>query len=211
MDLKELQKELLVLSKIGDPTVQMRGNIVSSQWGDVVKHLTHDQDINPTVRPHGTKMEEINDAGHFLVQALTYLALREIDAEEAIETAMIALQTGDVLKVAESSPGIMVYPGPITGVALVVPVYDDRISMLFPMEHDTILVTDHPRSGLSRHASHISGLITDQGGMTCHAAIVAREFEIPCVVGTGNATKQINNGDKITITKGGMIEWEKKS
>jgi pyruvate,water dikinase len=51
-----------------------------------------------------------------------------------------------------------------------------------------------------------SGIITNFGGRTCHAAIIARELGIPAVVGTGDATKKIKTGDKITLSsaKGGL-------
>jgi len=45
----------------------------------------------------------------------------------------------------------------------------------------------------------VKGIITDEGGITSHAAIVSRELEIPCIVGTQNATKQIKTGDKIRM------------
>lgn len=42
-------------------------------------------------------------------------------------------------------------------------------------------------------------LVTDHGGMMSHAAIVAREFNLPCIVGTKQATKVLMNGDKIVL------------
>lgn len=42
-------------------------------------------------------------------------------------------------------------------------------------------------------------LVTDEGGITCHAAIVSREFEIPCIVGTGNATQVLKDGDLVEV------------
>lgn len=42
-------------------------------------------------------------------------------------------------------------------------------------------------------------VVTDLGGILCHAAIIAREFGIPCVVGTINATKKLKNGDLIEV------------
>lgn len=45
-----------------------------------------------------------------------------------------------------------------------------------------------------------AGIITNSGGRTCHAAIVSRELGIPCVVGTGDATKKIKTGKKITLS-----------
>jgi pyruvate, water dikinase len=44
-----------------------------------------------------------------------------------------------------------------------------------------------------------SAIVTDRGGRTCHAAIVARELGIPAVVGTGDATTRIGSGDPITV------------
>jgi pyruvate,water dikinase len=43
-------------------------------------------------------------------------------------------------------------------------------------------------------------IITDKGGRTCHAAIVARELGIPAVVGTGEATKRLSTGDLVTVS-----------
>jgi len=42
-------------------------------------------------------------------------------------------------------------------------------------------------------------VITDEGGITCHAAIVSRELNLPCVVGTKNATKILKNGDIVEV------------
>jgi len=43
------------------------------------------------------------------------------------------------------------------------------------------------------------GIITDEGGVTCHAAIVSREMGIPCIVGTNVATKQLNDNDLVEL------------
>jgi len=44
-----------------------------------------------------------------------------------------------------------------------------------------------------------SAIVTDSGGMTCHAAIVSRELGIPCVVGAGDATEKLRNGEAVTV------------
>lgn len=50
-------------------------------------------------------------------------------------------------------------------------------------------------------------IITDTGGITCHAAIVSRELKVPCLVGTKIATQVLKNGDKIKIeTKKGIVQ-----
>lgn len=45
-----------------------------------------------------------------------------------------------------------------------------------------------------------SAVITEHGGRTCHAAIVSRELGIPCVVGTGNATEALQDGQLVTVS-----------
>ncbi len=45
----------------------------------------------------------------------------------------------------------------------------------------------------------IAGLITDTGGVTSHAAVVAREFGIPAVVGTGEGTRRLRDGQQVEI------------
>jgi pyruvate,water dikinase len=47
-----------------------------------------------------------------------------------------------------------------------------------------------------------AAIVTDSGGMTCHAAIVSRELGIPCVVGTGEATKVLPDGAVVTVDAG---------
>ncbi|MBP9667670.1 phosphoenolpyruvate synthase [Candidatus Saccharibacteria bacterium] len=51
-----------------------------------------------------------------------------------------------------------------------------------------------------------SAIVTDKGGRTCHAAIVSRELGIPCVVGTGNASECIKDGQDITVSCGSSDE-----
>jgi len=46
----------------------------------------------------------------------------------------------------------------------------------------------------------VAAIVTDQGGRTAHAAIVSREFGIPCVVGTGNATETLRTGQDVTVS-----------
>jgi pyruvate,water dikinase len=53
-----------------------------------------------------------------------------------------------------------------------------------------------------------AAIVTDSGGMTCHAAIVSRELGIPAVVGTGEATRKLRDGELVTVdaTDGVVLE-----
>ena len=53
----------------------------------------------------------------------------------------------------------------------------------------------------------IAGLVTDAGGAVSHPAVVAREFGIPAVVGTSNATERIKTGDRVRVNGAtGVVE-----
>jgi len=45
-----------------------------------------------------------------------------------------------------------------------------------------------------------AAIVTNRGGRTCHAAIIARELGIPAIVGCGNATELLNDGDEVTVS-----------
>lgn len=48
-------------------------------------------------------------------------------------------------------------------------------------------------------AAKAAALVTDEGGMLSHAAIISRELKIPCVVGTHTATSNFKDGDLIEV------------
>lgn len=62
-----------------------------------------------------------------------------------------------------------------------------------------VLVSTMTTSDLLPAMRKASAFITDEGGITCHAAIVARELRKPCVIGTKVATQVLKNGDKVEV------------
>ncbi len=70
-----------------------------------------------------------------------------------------------------------------------------------------ILVTSMTRPDFMHMMRKAKAVITDEGGITCHAAIVSRELQLPCVIGTKVATKKLESGDVIEINfTTGMIK-----
>lgn len=63
-----------------------------------------------------------------------------------------------------------------------------------------VLVTDMTDPDWEPIMKRASAIVTNRGGRTCHAAIIARELGIPAVVGCGNATDLIGNGDQVTVS-----------
>ncbi|CAI09436.1 phosphoenolpyruvate synthase [Aromatoleum aromaticum] len=63
-----------------------------------------------------------------------------------------------------------------------------------------ILVTDMTDPNWEPVMKRASAIVTNRGGRTCHAAIIARELGIPAIVGCGNATEVLDEGDSVTVS-----------
>ncbi|WP_068805183.1 phosphoenolpyruvate synthase [Thauera phenolivorans] len=63
-----------------------------------------------------------------------------------------------------------------------------------------ILVTDMTDPNWEPVMKRASAIVTNRGGRTCHAAIIARELGIPAIVGCGNATEVLQEGDSVTVS-----------
>ena len=63
-----------------------------------------------------------------------------------------------------------------------------------------VLVTDMTDPNLEPVMKRASAIVTNRGGRTCHAAIIARELGIPAVVGCGNATEKLKDGMLVTVS-----------
>jgi len=72
-------------------------------------------------------------------------------------------------------------------------------SKITQFEFGEVLVTEITDPDWEPIMKIASAIVTDQGGRTSHAAIVSRELGIPCIVGSGDATKKIKTGDTITV------------
>ncbi len=62
-----------------------------------------------------------------------------------------------------------------------------------------VLVTSMTRPEFVPLMKKASAVITDEGGITCHAAIISRELCIPCIIGTRNATRLLHDGDLVEV------------
>jgi pyruvate, water dikinase len=86
-------------------------------------------------------------------------------------------------------------PGTVTGTARIV----TKLDQLDKVEEGDVIVTQMTTPDMVPAMKRAVGIVTDEGGMTSHAAIVSRELGVPAVVGTGNATTVIEDGQRITI------------
>ncbi|WP_178916285.1 phosphoenolpyruvate synthase [Natronomonas gomsonensis] len=111
-------------------------------------------------------------------------------SEGATESAAADGNGGDVLvKGLGASPGIA--SGPVRIVR--------KLDQLDKVGEGDIIVTEMTTPDMVPAMKRASGIITDEGGMTSHAAIVARELGAPAVVGTGDGTEILGDGQVVTL------------
>ena len=91
--------------------------------------------------------------------------------------------------------GVAASPGVVEGIARVVKSSDEFNSV----QQGEIIVCIMTNPAWVVVFSKIIGIITNAGGALSHSAVVAREFMIPAVVGTSNATELIKNGDRVRV------------
>ena len=96
--------------------------------------------------------------------------------------------------VGEHLVGIGVSPGRATGLVLNIKKQKSKV-----YGKGFVLVTTMTTPELVPLMKRAAAVITDEGGITCHAAIVSRELGIPCIVGTKSATKFLKDGQKVLV------------
>ena len=102
--------------------------------------------------------------------------------------------------------GLGANSGRITGTARVI----EDFSQIGRLQENDILVTRFTDTGWTPKFAILSGIVTEYGGILCHAAIVSREYGIPAIVSCHDAMKQIKDGDTITLDGStGIVTVEK--
>jgi len=94
--------------------------------------------------------------------------------------------------------GLGAAPGAATGPVRVIGAREDAAKL----GEGEILVTHMTAPDWVPLMRRAAAIVTDSGGMTCHAAIVSRELGIPCLVGTANATEVLRDGQLVTVDAG---------
>ena len=129
----------------------------------------------------------------FLLQARPITTLGDVEAE----TEDASSDLGDVLV-----RGLGASPGMAAGTVKIVLDIDE----LDKIKDGDIMVTTMTTPDMVPAMRRASGIVTDEGGVTCHASIISRELGIPCVVGTGDATTTLKENSGVTLDgKKGLV------
>lgn len=102
--------------------------------------------------------------------------------------------------------GLCAYPGEVTGQLMYLPMTAVPSGEVEPPWSSTILLTDMTTPVMVPLMSKCTGVITKAGGVLCHAAIIAREYKIPTIVGMGGWFNDwALNGVTVTINPRGAL------
>jgi len=141
------------------------------------------------LRPDGVDFHEGADA---TAKFRTSVSLRG-DGDDEVENGELA--------------GMVASQGTCRGTARVLLSGDSQAfaAALSRVKEGDVLVTQMTQPDLVGVIERCGGVVTDEGGILSHAAIISREFGIPCVVGTGRATRTIREGDDVEIVGDGTV------
>ena len=135
----------------------------------------------------------IQNENLFLLQARPITTLDDLNTEEETTTES---DLNVIIKGLGASPGIA--SGPVTIVM--------GVDELDKVKDGDVMVTTMTTPDMVPAMRRASGIITDEGGVTCHAAIISRELGIPCVVGTAKGTSTLKDNIKVTADgKKGLV------
>lgn len=122
-----------------------------------------------------------------------YHSFRNFTSDNEIGEGFQALKT----EVAEDVlvQGLPAGRGQVTATARVIQDLADASRL----EAGDILITKFTDTGWTGKFASLSGVVTEYGGVLCHAALVSREYDIPCVVAAQDALTKIRDGETITV------------
>ncbi|CAI48689.1 phosphoenolpyruvate synthase [Natronomonas pharaonis DSM 2160] len=205
------------------------GEILDTTIADKKVKMVKDEETGETVEKdvedHKRKAQVLDDTEIGSLVELGERAEDHYDEPQDIEWAIVdgevfMLQSRPITTISEDSDagetaendgevlvqGLGASPGVSSGPVRIV----RKLDQLDKVGEGDIIVTEMTTPDMVPAMKRASGIITDEGGMTSHAAIVARELGAPAIVGAGNATDALEDGQTVTIDgdKGSVTEGD---
>ncbi|MFD1644810.1 phosphoenolpyruvate synthase [Haloarchaeobius litoreus] len=168
------------------------------------------RELGITVEEHYETPQDVEwaivDGDVYMLQSRPITTIAEGDVGEADETRVDADIDSDTPGEASATDGggananVLVRglgssPGIASGRARIV----KKLDQLDKVGEGDIIVTEMTTPDMVPAMRRAAGIVTDEGGMTSHAAIVSRELGVPAVVGAGDATTTLSDGQMITL------------
>lgn len=210
---KEKLNKLNILSDVADLRFEMRFSWmlfyyylelfiieISQRFEITKKHLRlYELDEQKNLVLLGKKLskEEIKVRSQGFLKIMNngkFKTYKGLDAKK-VKDSMIELNKDEILN------GMIASKGHVVGKVI-------KFSYKKPNEHSQkmknmklgdIVLTEMTRPNIIMACEKAGAIVTDEGGILCHAAIVSRELKIPCLIGTKSATNNFRDGDYIEV------------
>ncbi|MFN3383452.1 MAG: pyruvate, water dikinase [Archaeoglobaceae archaeon] len=185
-DVKIADKKFMIVRKNGNEKVELgekgKERVLSDEE---IKRLV---DLGELIEEHYGKPQDVEwaiEGGEvYIVQSRPVTTIKgTVEKEEVAEVGKIILK------------GLGASPGVAAGEVKIVSNERD----IGKVRGGDVLVAVMTTPDMVPAMKRASAIVTDEGGMTCHAAIVSRELGVPAVVGTKNATKVLKDGTFVTV------------
>ncbi len=174
----------------------------------VASMLSHKEIIDILSYKNKLSMEELNKRKgnkNVLVTRDAFLTSFKYGLEEI--NKMESLIAGNFSEIFEIK-GIIAQKGIARGVVVL---YSKDKASFMDNKNDYILVTQHTEPRDLPFMKKSIAIITDEGGITSHTAVVSRELKIPCIIGTKIATRVLKDGDLVEVNANtGLVKIIKK-
>jgi phosphoenolpyruvate synthase/pyruvate phosphate dikinase len=210
---KEMKKELEEVIKIHQdqgglyPKLEKALEIIYSVLSDelninikLLKQATVDEVMNYLSWKNFTNKDSLQD--RFNLHALYYdLQGSHIITDSKAELIKDKLNNTKTA-ISGDINGQVAFKGVVKGKVKIVKGEND----LKKLNYGDIIVTPMTQVSYTPYLKTINGIVTDEGGVTCHAAIISRELGKPCIIGTKIATQVLKDGDEVEVdTNEGVV------
>jgi len=190
---EEVPEEMQEIQKMSDEEI----TTIASLGRKIENHYGKPQDIEWAI--------EGKDA--YIVQSRPVTTYKESHQDETKSTASQEVEGGmDASQANVLLKGLGAAPGIATGSVKIL----KSAKEIDKIQKGDVLVAKMTSPDYVPAMKKAVAIITDEGGMTCHAAIVSRELGIPCIVGSSNATTLLKDGQVVTVDAKRGILYEGK-
>ncbi|MEM4508346.1 MAG: pyruvate, water dikinase [Archaeoglobaceae archaeon] len=187
LEVKVAEKKFMIVRKNGNERVELgekgKERVLSDEE---IRRLV---DLGEIIEEHYGKPQDVEWAIEgeeiYIVQSRPITTIKEVKEEKTgiVDEGTILLK------------GLGASPGFAVGEVKIVKSEKD----ISKVKEGNVLVAVMTTPDMVPAMKRASAIVTDEGGMTCHAAIVSRELGVPAVVGTKNATKLLKDGMVVTV------------
>jgi len=213
--LEKYQSQIMKMRQVTADRTQAAENLIDQ----IIKYLAQKMKINRALLFNSTPQEIINNNldlkeakrrsnKYFLIaekgKVLVFSDPEIVAEQEKYLNKIIKQQNIKLDKIT----GKVAYSGIVSGLVRII----IQKNSLKSIKKNEILVTPMTQVDYTPYLKKVSAIVTDEGGITCHAAIISRELKKPCIIGTKIATKVLKDGDLVEVDADkGIVKILKKA